>query len=160
MLAQQLCGLPVLIFFTPLLLMYLEDRYERMHSTHEALIIISTALMMVANIATAYLVDRVGRRPLLKSGSLLSALSLASIATAMLSLHYEPSAESSLVALIVVALMIALLAFNISFSPLSWLVATELFSVHWRGRVLSLCVAASAVAQGGVFIGLQVTRNY
>eukprot|EP00658_Telonema_sp_P-2_P033621 TRINITY_DN24640_c0_g1_i3.p1 TRINITY_DN24640_c0_g1~~TRINITY_DN24640_c0_g1_i3.p1 ORF type:complete len:442 (+),score=99.07 TRINITY_DN24640_c0_g1_i3:179-1504(+) len=171
MLAEQLCGIPALQVFIPSLLYYLEKEYDMgtISLTHKPLILICSGLVLGANLTAAFLVDSSGRRPLLKAGGTIQAVSLGVVGLSMIGLRYAGHREvwdewegweCALVGLMGAGLVTSIVAFNLSFAPLSWLISTELFSLHWRGRVLALCVMTQALAQAVVLFGLQMINPH
>ncbi|KFX94840.1 hypothetical protein O988_06115 [Pseudogymnoascus sp. VKM F-3808] len=84
-----------------------------------------------------YLVDRLGRRPILLSGAIMMALSLSSIAYF---LHLDIKATPTLV---VVFVMIYNAAFGFSWGPIPWLYPPEILPLSIRSKGASLSTATN-----------------
>jgi predicted MFS family arabinose efflux permease len=84
-----------------------------------------------------YLVDRLGRRPILLSGAIMMALSLSAIAYF---LHLDIKATPTLV---VVFVMIYNAAFGFSWGPIPWLYPPEILPLSIRSKGASLSTATN-----------------
>jgi MFS transporter, SP family, galactose:H+ symporter len=106
------------------------------------------AVNMLATVGAMFVVDRLGRRPLLIAGLFSMSLSLA-VLGAML-LHPAVSAGEDLVTLGCLALFV--LAFAFSMRPLPYVLASEVFPLQIRARGMSLATATSWLLN--VFVAL------
>jgi SP family arabinose:H+ symporter-like MFS transporter len=107
---------------------------------------------ILCTVASMWLVDRIGRRPLLLVG--LSAMMLGQIATG---LAFQNEITGPLV---VVILLFAIGSYVISLAPLAWLIMSEMFSTRLRSKGMAV---ASLTLWMAYFAGLQlfpVMRGY
>ncbi|KAI5056670.1 hypothetical protein GOP47_0028488 [Adiantum capillus-veneris] len=84
-------------------------------------------------------VDKLGRRPLLIGGVSLLVLSLF-----LLALYYAFISGAS--ALAVIALLLYVGSYQVSFGPIVWLMISEIFPLRTRGRALSITVLLNFAA--------------
>ena len=86
---------------------------------------------VVATIASMWLVDRTGRRPLLLCGSVAITFSLLAIAYAFV-------AEEGTPALAVAGLLAFVTAYALSWGPVGWLINSEIFPLALRGQAVGV----------------------
>lgn len=112
--------------------------------------VISGAVNVVATIIAILLVDRVGRRPILLTGSVVMAVSLAAMALSFGFAVGTPGKDLSLphfwgpVAL--VAANIFVIGFAASWGPLAWVICSEIFPSHIRAKALAIAACAEWIA--------------
>lgn len=86
---------------------------------------------LLSTIPVWYLVDRLGRRPILLSGALMMALSLSAIA------YFLYLDVPSTPALVVTFVMIYNAAFGFSWGPIPWLYPPEVCAIHSKRNPLA-----------------------
>ncbi|MCO5556952.1 hypothetical protein L7F22_010507 [Adiantum nelumboides] len=94
---------------------------------------------VIMTLIAVWKVDKLGRRPLLIAG-----VSLLVLALFLLALYYAFIQGAS--ALAVVALLLYVGAYQVSFGPIVWLMISEIFPLRTRGRALSITVLLNFAA--------------
>ena len=95
---------------------------------------------VIATIVSVFLLDRVGRRPLLLTGMAGMTLGLLALTCTFL---FDFPAESLLS---VLSLMLYVAAFAIGIGPVAWLIISEIYPHRIRGRAMSLAIMANWIA--------------
>ncbi|MFG0262937.1 MAG: sugar porter family MFS transporter, partial [Novipirellula sp. JB048] len=115
--------------------------------------VISGGVSIFACIGATTLVDRLGRKPLLLAGSLGMTISLAIMtyvfATATLNEQGNPDLGAS-GPLALIALMVYVAFFNISWGPIMWIMLGEMFPNQLRGSALAVAGLAQWMANYAV----------
>jgi MFS transporter, SP family, galactose:H+ symporter len=126
---QQLVGINTVIYYAPTI-------FQQAGFASAFSAILATSVVGVVNvlatIAATLLVDRLGRRILLLGGSLLMVLALVMLGF-IFALHTSHNGSLTLIALI-----IYILAFALSFGPVFWLMSAEIFPTRVRAAGASL----------------------
>ena len=136
---QQATGINVVIYYGPRI-------FELAGSTSHASAILATFVVAVVNvlatIVALVLVDRVGRKPLLYAG-----VSGMAVALFALSFAFGNAAGSNraMGAIAITCLMIYIACFAFSLGAIVWILVSEIFPLHVRGR---------GVAAGTLFSGI------
>ena len=147
---QQFVGINALIYVGPNIF-----KYYGLPVLHGRLLLIFgigliNVLMTLVAIA---LIDKVGRKPLLKAGLIGMVVSLIALDLAfdwldvnLVSSHY----------IILAGLVVYIASFSFSFGPIGWVTVSEIFPLRIRGLAMSLPVAAHwlftiAVSAGTIF---------
>lgn len=131
---QQLVGINALSYYGPSI--FAEMGYH-MNASFLATVIASMVNFMVT-MAVVLLVDKVGRKPLLIVGGLISGLSMLWLGSAF------DAGQANVYGLI--AACGFMVGFALSFGPIVWIMMTELFPPPIRGQALSVAVASQWVA--------------
>lgn len=131
---QQITGINTVIYYAPLII-----QSAGISSASGA--ILATAGIGVVNvlmtIVAMWLIDRVGRRPLLLVGIAGMAITLG-----LLGLAFHMSEKSvSLVWLAVISMMVYVGSFAISLGPIFWLLISEIYPLKIRNSTEGLCAA-------------------
>jgi MFS transporter, SP family, galactose:H+ symporter len=125
---QQITGVNAIVYYTPIIL-----QMAGFHSASSA--ILATVLVggvnVVFTIVSLFLLDRVGRRPLLLVGIALMALSLAYLGYLFGVTHVPRNA-------ILADVLIYLAAFAVGLGPIFWLLISEIYPTTIRGQAMSL----------------------
>jgi sugar porter (SP) family MFS transporter len=127
---QQISGVSPLLFYTPLIF-----QQAGFHNASDALMqtVIVNVWNLMCTVLALRLVDRLGRRPLLLTGTIGMCLSLAAMGAVA---HFH------LRGFYVVVIMMACVGFYVtSLAPLTWLIMSEIFPNRLRG----VAMAASSV---------------
>ena len=150
---QQLVGINVVFYYGAVL-------WQSVGFTeNDALLInvLSGGLSIAAVIVALMLVDRIGRKPLLMTGSVGMAASLATLVTAFVNASMGADGSLMLEGIYgIVALSAAnmyVVFFNLSWGPVMWVMLGEMFPNQIRGSGL----AVSGLAQWGSNFGITIT---
>ncbi|KAB1646590.1 sugar porter family MFS transporter [Pseudoclavibacter sp. CFCC 14310] len=111
--------------------------------------VITSVTNVLVTIIAIVLVDRVGRRPILLSGSVLMAVSLGAMAVSFsfaVDVNGAPSLPAPWGIIALVAANLFVIGFGASWGPLVWVLLGEIFPSRIRGRALGLAAAAQWVA--------------
>lgn len=138
-LMQQMTGINTVIYYAPSIL-------ESAGFGTASLSILGTMgvglINVLATIVSVFLVDRVGRRPLLLFG-------LVGMATSMglMGLAFQAGASNPMLGWFATgSLMLYVTSFAVSLGPVFWLIVSEIYPLAVRARAMSLAVAVSWVA--------------
>lgn len=150
---QQLVGINVVFYYGAVLWQSVG------FSESDALLInvISGAVSIGAVILSIFLIDRIGRKPLLWGGSIGMGLTLAIMAVAFANADIDNEGALSLPGQLGVIALISANAyvafFNVSWGPVMWVVLGEMFPNRLRGSGL----AVSGLAQWTANFGITIT---
>jgi MFS transporter, SP family, arabinose:H+ symporter len=124
---QQMTGVSPLLFYMPIIF-----QQAGFHRASDA--IFQTVVLNVwdvfCTILAMWLVDRLGRRPLLLIGTSGMALSLT-----LMGFFFAGHATGELV---VAVMMICVGFYIVSLAPLAWLIMSEIFPTHLRGKAMGI----------------------
>lgn len=132
---SQFCGINAIIYYGPTIL---NNANISLSNSFQSQIIFGMANMLFTFIAI-WKVDQLGRRPLYLAGTAVASLSLLLIAL----FFFIPDVPGIWI-LVAVSLFLASFAFSIG--PLKFVVASEIFPTHIRGRALGLSIMVMWVA--------------
>ena len=111
----------------------------------------ATGVSKLCGVAVSFfLVDRVGRRPLLMWGSAGSALSLLVVAVA--------DAVTS-VALMVASMSLFIFFFSLSWAEIFWIILSEVFSMKAKSAAIAMCTATLFLVGAGADMLFLTVRN-
>jgi MFS transporter, SP family, galactose:H+ symporter len=134
---QQLVGINTVIYYAPTI-------FERAGFASASSAILATSVVGVVNvlatIAAILLVDRLGRRLLLLGGSIIMVVALV-----MLGIIFAHT-PGHIGGLTLIALIIYILAFALSFGPVFWLMSAEIFPTRVRAIGASISSFANWTA--------------
>jgi len=139
---QQLVGINVVFYYGAVLWQAVG------FSESDALLInvMSGALSIGACLVTVFLIDRIGRKPLLWIGSLGMAVTLALVTLAFASAGLDATGKlalsGSMGVLALVAANVYVIFFNLSWGPVMWVMLGEMFPNQIRGSGLAVAGAA------------------
>jgi MFS transporter, SP family, sugar:H+ symporter len=111
--------------------------------------VITSVTNVLVTIVAILLVDRVGRKPILLTGSVGMALSLGTMALAFsfaVTKHGEVSLPGGWGPVALVAANVFVVCFGASWGPLVWVLLGEIFPTKIRGKALGLAAAAQWLA--------------
>jgi sugar porter (SP) family MFS transporter len=140
---QQVTGINTIIYYAPYII-----RTAGISSIQGS--ILATAGIGIVNVVmtlvSMWLIDRVGRRPLLLTGIAGMIVSLGA-----LGLIFHLSAKGGgLAALAVVTLMVYVASFAISLGPIFWLLISEIYPLKIRGLAAGVAAGANWIANFAV----------
>ena len=142
---QQFVGINVIFYYSTTL--WKAVGFEESDSLTIS-VITSVTNVLVTLVAIA-LVDRIGRRPILLSGSIGMAVSLGTMALAFSqaqSVDGAPSLPGAWGPIALVAANVFVVAFGASWGPIVWVLLGEIFPNSIRARALGLAAAAQWIA--------------
>jgi SP family arabinose:H+ symporter-like MFS transporter len=132
---QQLDGVTVLIFYAPMIMQ--QAGFPQASEAIRITMIVGT-WNLVCTVAAIWLVDRVGRRPLLLYGTLGMTAGLICMG-AFFYLHITG-------VLVPVILMVAVATYGMSIAPVTWLIMSEIFPNRLRGKGMAVASTSLWVA--------------
>jgi SP family sugar:H+ symporter-like MFS transporter len=111
--------------------------------------VITSVTNVVVTLVAIFLVDRVGRKPILLTGSILMTLSLGTMALAFTfaeTVDGAPSLPGAWGPIALVAANLFVVGFGASWGPLVWVLLGEIFPSRIRGKALGVAAAAQWIA--------------
>lgn len=133
---QQVTGINTVIYYSPTI-------FEFAGFESAKISILATTGVGVVNvlmtIVAIWLLDRVGRRPLLFGGLIGMAVSLAILGFAF----KNPNLSGALKWITVASLACYIASFAISLGPIFWLIIAEIYPLKIRGRAMSIATVAN-----------------
>ncbi len=130
---QQITGINAVIYYAPRIFQ-LAGYQEAQMATFVTMLL--GAVNVGMTLLALWLIDRLGRRPLLVIGLIGMSFSLAL-------LGYLFSGEAQAGALAVIALMAYISFFAISLGPIAWLIISEIYPLGIRGRAMGAATFAN-----------------
>ncbi|MGA8575922.1 MAG: sugar porter family MFS transporter [Candidatus Cybelea sp.] len=135
---QQITGINTVIYYGPQI-------FQMAGISSASTSILAQALVGTVNcvmtLVAIFLVDRIGRKPLLYAGLAGMFVALAALATAFASSHLS----GSLGTIALVSMMVYVGCFAFSLGPIVWLLISEIFPLQARGLGMSLSTLANWV---------------
>jgi MFS transporter, SP family, xylose:H+ symportor len=131
---QQLVGINAVLYYAPLM-------FKNLGAGNDSALlqtVIVGAANMLSTLIAIYLVDRVGRKPLLMTGA-------AAMAVPMLALGLL-FGQRSQGAIALVFVVVYIVGFAMSWGPVVWVLLSEMFPGAIRGKAMALAVAAQWIA--------------
>jgi MFS transporter, SP family, sugar:H+ symporter len=142
---QQFVGINVIFYYSTTL--WQAVGFDESNS------LITSVITSVTNVAVTlvaiWLVDRVGRKPILLTGSVLMTLSLATMAIAFafaVTVDGQQSLPGAWGPIALVAANLFVVGFGASWGPLVWVLLGEIFPSRIRGKALGVAAAAQWVS--------------
>jgi len=148
--AQQLSGINVVFFYST-------DIFNKAGISNSAVAtaIIGTINVLITVIA-AFLMDRVGRRPILLFSECFMLVFLLMLALSMIfSAHIGQSAGYILVA----SVILFVIGFAVGLGPIPWLIVSELFPTSVRGYAVSISVGVNWTSNFIVALSFPLIQN-
>lgn len=134
---QQITGINTVIYYAPQI--FQKAGFETAQTA-----IFATLLVGIVNVAMTvvalWIIDKIGRRPLLIGGLLGMTLALAVLGGTFVT----GGAHLGIVS--VIGLMVYIACFAVSWGPAAWLIISEIFPLGVRGRAVGIAVFANWVA--------------
>jgi MFS family permease len=132
---QQVTGINTVMYYLPMILEQAFDIEEVDTRRILQLSLIPVALNVAGSVASRYLVDMAGRRPLLLS-SLVSTI----VVLILMSVGFAVDAGSAFILLLVCGFIVA---YSVGLGALPWTVCSEIFEEPIRGRATGLCTSCN-----------------
>lgn len=134
---QIITGINTVIYYAPQI--FIKAGFVTAKSAILATLSIGVINVFVT-IASLFLIDKVGRRPLLLAGLLGMAISLATLG----SLFHLNSDNAGIGAIICLFFYVAFFAFSIG--PIAWLIISEIFPLEIRGKAMGAAISLNWIA--------------
>ncbi|MBB47391.1 MAG: MFS transporter [Phycisphaerae bacterium] len=153
---QQMSGINAIFYYAPEILKE-SGLGNATDGTQSRLILGLTAALGLTNVfatlIAVFLVDKVGRRPLLMVGTALMMLSQIVIAICCTMLPDTANAGMTAASYVIVAsIFVAIIAFAFSLGPLVWLAISEIFPANVRSTGIGIATSINWV--GNFFVGI------
>lgn len=133
---QSITGINTVIYYAPQIFQL--AGYQAAQTALFATILVG-AVNVLVTIISLWLIDRIGRRPLLIAGLIGMAASLAVLGISFIG-HGESSGLTA-----VVALLIFVAFFAVSLGPVAWLIISEVYPLGIRGRAMGIATFSNWV---------------
>ncbi len=135
---QQFVGINTVIYYAPII--FKDAGMESAKAAIWATVSVGVVNVLATFIAI-WLIDKIGRKPLMYAGLIGMVLALTALGIAFMA---ETDASSSKIGTItVIAVWIYIACFAFSFGPIPWLMMTEIFPLSVRGRAVSIATMTS-----------------
>ncbi|WP_137843912.1 sugar porter family MFS transporter [Microbacterium sp. 2FI] len=143
---QQFVGINVIFYYSTSL--WQSVGFDESNSF--AISVATSVTNVLVTLVAIFLVDRVGRKPILLTGSVMMALSLGLMAIAFLFAVTDSAGEVVLPApwgpIALVAANVFVIGFGASWGPLVWVLLGEIFPSRIRGKALGVAAGAQWIA--------------
>ena len=133
---QQFVGINTVIYYAPII--FKDSGMESATAAIWATVSVGIVNVLATFIAI-WLIDKLGRKPLMYAGLVGMVLALTGLGIAFMS--HSDSSEIGTITVVAVWVYIACFAF--SFGPIPWLMMTEIFPLSVRGRAVSIATMTS-----------------
>lgn len=134
---QQFVGINTVIYYAPIIF-----KDAGMESSQAAIwATVSVGIVNVlATFIAIWLIDKIGRKPLMYAGLIGMVLALTALGIAFITEGASSTSESTIT---VISVWIYIACFAFSFGPIPWLMMTEIFPLSIRGRAVSIASMTS-----------------
>nr|WP_274637984.1 sugar porter family MFS transporter [Microbacterium bovistercoris] len=143
---QQFVGINVIFYYST----SLWQSVGFPESASVGISVVTSITNVLVTLIAIFLVDRVGRKPILLTGSVLMTLSLALMAVSFVFASTNAQGEVSLGApwgpIALVAANVFVVGFGASWGPLVWVLLGEIFPSRIRGKALGVAAGAQWIA--------------
>ena len=142
---QQFVGINVIFYYSTTL--WKAVGFDESNSL--LISVITSVTNVVVTLIAIWLVDRVGRKPILLTGSVLMTLSLAAMALAFafaVTVDGEVSLPGAWGPVALIAANLFVVGFGASWGPLVWVLLGEIFPSRIRGKALGVAAGAQWIA--------------
>jgi sugar porter (SP) family MFS transporter len=140
---QQITGINAIIYYANEI--FAEAGFTTAEEQAKATLYAVGATNMLATLVAVAWVDRFGRRPLLFTGLVGMAVSLAAVGMSFAALENDPDGQASTVGGIVtvLALVVFIASFAFSMGPVVWTLISEIYPNRVRGRAIAVATAVN-----------------
>ncbi|QIG40172.1 sugar porter family MFS transporter [Microbacterium sp. 4R-513] len=143
---QQFVGINVIFYYSTSL--WSSVGFDESNSF--TISVITSIVNVLVTLVAIFLVDRVGRKPILLTGSVMMTLSLGAMAVAFLFATTNAEGAVSLPApwgpIALIAANVFVIGFGASWGPLVWVLLGEIFPSRIRGKALGVAAGAQWIA--------------
>jgi sugar porter (SP) family MFS transporter len=140
---QQITGINAIIYYANEI--FAEAGFTTAEQQAKATLYAVGATNVLATFVAVAWVDRFGRRPLLFTGLVGMAVSLAAVGMSFAALENNPDGQASTVGGIVtvLALVVFIASFAFSMGPIVWTLISEIYPNRVRGRAIAVATAVN-----------------
>ena len=140
---QQVTGINAIIYYANEI--FAEAGFTTAEEQAKATLYAVGATNVLATFVAVAWVDRFGRRPLLFTGLVGMAVSLAAVGMSFAALENQPDGQASTVGGIVtvLALVVFIASFAFSMGPIVWTLISEIYPNRVRGRAIAVATAVN-----------------
>lgn len=140
---QQITGINAIIYYANEI--FAEAGFTTAEQQAKATLYAVGATNVLATFVAVAWVDRFGRRPLLFTGLVGMAVSLAAVGMSFAALENQPDGQASTVGGIVtvLALVVFIASFAFSMGPIVWTLISEIYPNRVRGRAIAVATAVN-----------------
>ncbi|WNO52422.1 sugar porter family MFS transporter [Stakelama saccharophila] len=131
---QQFVGINAVMYYAPLM-------FQNMGAAGNNAFLASILLggvNFVSTVGVLFVIDRVGRKPLLLFGSCLMTVAMLALGI-FFTLQYQGAA-------MILAILVYMFAFAVSWGPVAWVLMAEMFPNSIKGKAMPIAVASSWIA--------------
>ena len=156
---QQFVGINVIFYYSTTLW----DSVGFAESASLAISVVTSVINVAVTIVAISLVDRVGRRPILLTGSVIMAVSLGTMALAFAfasGTGTEVTLPGAWGPVALVAANLFVIGFGVSWGPLVWVLLGEIFPSRIRGRALGVAAGAQWIANFAITVSFPVMSTW
>lgn len=149
---QQFCGINVIIYYAPIIF---HDAGLPQQMATVATTLGVGLVNVLATVSALFLIDLIGRRPLLIIGTIGMLVGLF-----MIGLSFNPLTQTMLETVLTISgILIFIIAFAISLGPILWLMIAELFPLEIRGFSAGIAGAITWLANIVVLLSFFLLKN-
>ncbi|XVF01442.1 hypothetical protein REPUB_Repub04eG0089600 [Reevesia pubescens] len=142
---QQASGIDAVVLYSPTVF----EKAGITSSTHKLLATIAVGFVKTIFILVAtFLVDRIGRRPLLLSSVGGMVVSLATLGFSLTIIDHSDEKLTWAIGLCITMVLAYVASFSIGMGPITWVYSSEIFPLRLRAQGTSMGVAANRVTSG------------
>ncbi|EEE58504.1 polyol transporter 5 [Oryza sativa Japonica Group] len=145
---QQASGIDAVVLYSPRVF----DN-AGLHSDSDSIgasVAVGASKTLFILVAT-FLLDRVGRRPLLLTSAGGMVISLVTLASALHMIEHRPEGQATaLVGLSIAMVLVFVASFSIGMGPIAWVYSSEIFPLRLRAQGCALGTAMNRVVSGAV----------
>ncbi|KAK7849410.1 polyol transporter 5 [Quercus suber] len=142
---QQCSGIDSVVLYSPRIF---EKAGIKSASTKLLATVAVGFVKTVSILIATFLLDKIGRRPLLLSSVAGMIISLATLASGLTVINHNVHTVSWAVALCIIMLLAFVASFSIGMGPITWVYSSEIFPLKLRAQGASLGVAVNRLTSG------------
>lgn len=147
---QQITGQPSVLYYAATILQ--SAGFSAASDATRVSVILGVFKLLMTGVSV-WKVDQLGRRPLLIGG-----ISGITVSLFLLAAYYNFLSGASIVA--VLALLLYVSSYQVSFGPISWLMVSEIFPLRTRGRGISVAVLVNFASNALVTFSFSPLREF
>jgi len=142
---QQCSGIDSVVLYSPRIF----EKAGITSSSKKLLATVAVGFVKTVSILTAtFLLDKIGRRPLLLSSVTGMMVSLAALASGLMVIDHSDRTLTWALALCIIMLLAFVASFSIGMGPITWVYSSEIFPLRLRAQGTSLGVAVNRLTSG------------
>ena len=142
---QQCSGIDSVVLYSPRIF----EKAGITSSSKKLLATVAVGFVKTVSILTAtFLLDKIGRRPLLLSSVTGMMISLAALASGLMVIDHSDRTLTWALVLCIIMLLAFVASFSIGMGPITWVYSSEIFPLRLRAQGTSLGVAVNRLTSG------------